>query len=182
MRDNQRTEQATRGRAEFNEKQWKKAKKDAAKAKADDDEMHPAEDSRSASGSPRGASGDVRGGGTAAPSCVHEAVHHPVPSGSDSDELRPDEGVGTKSKIVAAANLEHIMAEWLDAFMQSRGKERMVSSMVSGLTEQVAGLTEAQARTENQLERVGVRLSEVQERFTAQQRARRSAMPRCSGG
>lgn len=84
----------------------------------------------------------MRGGGVTVGG-VGEAAKRLVPSSSDSDELRRDVEAGAKSKVVAA-NWEHIMAAWLDVFMQTRGKElvgSMGSSMMSGLTEQAAGLT-----------------------------------------
>lgn len=62
------------------------------------------------------------------------------------------------------------MVERLHEFLHTNGKQimgQMVTSMVSGLTEQVAEIAEAQEVTDGKLECVGTAISEVRARLTA---------------
>lgn len=70
---------------------------------------------------------------------------------------------GSKPKAVSQASLEEIMADRLDASLLTKGKAfagDMVNRMVSGISEQVAGLAEAQERT------VGTRRAATSNSFT----------------
>lgn len=74
----------------------------------------------------------------------------------------------SKAKAVSQASLGQIMADRLDAWMMTKGKAFVGDTahrVVSGISEQVAGLVEAQERMERRLDKVGTGLSEVRERL-----------------
>lgn len=127
MRNNQRLEQAERGRAEHKDRQ-RKAKKVSDKEAKGSAESPERQQSRSQSRSPRGEDG--KGGAER-----KTAAQHPIPSESDSEEFMretQDSKMGTEPN----ASIEDIMQKRLDDFMMSRGKAfvgEMVKSMVSGL-------------------------------------------------
>lgn len=67
---------------------------------------------------------------------------------------------------VSPKQLEEVMARRLDEWLATQDKTfvgSMVNGMVSGLTEQISCLAEAQKRTERRLGKVGTGLSEVRE-------------------
>lgn len=136
--------QAGRGRANFREKKRKKGTNHVAKLQPDEGEKQPEGGSRGISRSPRGAVKEMRG---AVASDAHgsmdvEAVaeQHPIPSGTDSDELQADTDIqtsDTKAGATTRASIERVMAERVDAFLQTKGKEcirSMLTSTVFGLT------------------------------------------------
>lgn len=88
------------------------------------------------------------------------APAHPNPTESDSEVLCADADMQASADAAKASQtqLELTMAERLDQHLRSNGKQfigAVVTPMVSGLREQVAGIAAAQKAINVELERVG---------------------------